>query len=69
METESRFHSGVNVSNCKIMDSFNIYENTQLKKAKYAHKHFLKILNTLLKFEIPKYNEKGVSNIHKCSKN
>ena len=37
METESSFHSGVNVSNCKIMDSFNIYENTHLKKAKYAN--------------------------------
>ena len=36
METESGFHSGVNVSktNCKTMESFNIYENTQLKKAK-----------------------------------
>ena len=42
IETESSFHSGVNVSktNCKIMESFNIEENTQLKKAKYANKHF-----------------------------
>ena len=34
IETESSFHSGVNVSkrNCKIMESFNIYENTQSKK-------------------------------------
>ena len=36
------------------MESFNIYEITQLKKAKYANKHFLEILNTQLKFEIPK---------------
>ena len=56
IETESTLHSGVKVSktNCKIMESFNIYENTQLKKAKYAIKYFLKILNTQLKFEIPK---------------
>ena len=48
--------SGVNVSktNCKTMESFNIYENTQLKKAKYTNKHFLEILNTQFKFEIPK---------------
>ena len=53
IETESSFHSGVNVSktNCKIMESFNIYENTQLKK---ANKHLLEILNTQFKFEIPK---------------
>ena len=46
IETESSFHLGVNVSitNCKIMESFNIYENTQLKRAKYANKHFLEIL-------------------------
>ena len=37
----------------KIMESFNIYQNTQLKNAKYANKHFLEILNTQLKFEIP----------------
>ena len=56
IETESSFHSGVNVSKtyCKIMESFSIYENTQLKKAKYANKHFVEILNTQLKFEIPK---------------
>ena len=56
IETESSFHSGENVSktNCKIMESFNIYEITQLKKAKYTNKHFLEILNTQLKFEIPK---------------
>ena len=56
IETESSFHLGVNVSksNCRIMESFNIYENTQLTKAEYANKHFLKILNTKLKFEIPK---------------
>ena len=36
------------------MESFNIYKNTQLKKAKYANKHFLEILNNQLKFEIPK---------------
>ena len=40
------------------MESFNIYENTQLKKAKYANKHFLEILNTQLKFEIPKWMKK-----------
>ena len=34
---------------------------TQLKKAKYVNKHFLEILNTQLKFEVPKMNEKGVS--------
>ena len=37
IETESSFHLGVNVSktNCKkIMESSNIYENTQLKKSK-----------------------------------
>ena len=41
-ETESSFHSGVTVSktNCKIMECFNTYENTQLKKAKYANKKF-----------------------------
>ena len=52
IETESSFHSGVNVSktNCKVMDSFNIYVKNQLKKAKYANKHFLKIFNTHLKF-------------------
>ena len=35
-KTESSFHSGVNVSKtkCNIMESFNIYESTQLKKAK-----------------------------------
>ena len=56
METVSSFLSGVNPSktNCKTMESFNIYENNQLKKAKYANKHFLEILNTQLKFEIPK---------------
>ena len=71
VETESSFHSGVNPSktNCKIMESFKIYENTQLKKATYANTHFLEILNTQLKFEIPKMNEKGVSNIPNCSKN
>ena len=55
-EIESSFHSDVTVSktNCKIMECFNTYENTQLKKAKYANKHFLEILNTLLKFEISK---------------
>ena len=60
IETESSFHSGVNVSktNCKIMESFNIYENTQLKKAKYANKYFLEILNTYLKFEMPKWMKK-----------
>ena len=60
METESSFHSGMNVSktNCKIMESFKIYENTQLKKAKYANKHFVEILNTQLKFEIPKLMKK-----------
>ena len=54
IETKSSFHSGVNVSktNCKIMESFNIYENTHLKKAKYANKHFLEIFNTQLIFEI-----------------
>ena len=31
------------------MESFNIYENTQLKKPKYANKHFLEILNSQLK--------------------
>ena len=36
------------------MERSNIYENTQLKKAKYANKHFLEIFNTQLKFEIPK---------------
>ena len=40
------------------MESFNIYENTQLKKAKYANKHFLEILITWLKFEIPKWMKK-----------
>ena len=47
-ETERSFHSGVKVSktNCKITESFNIYENTQFKKAKYANKHFLEIMNT-----------------------
>ena len=35
------------------MESFNIYKNTQLKKTKYANKHFSEILNTQLKFEIP----------------
>ena len=57
IETESSFHSGVNVSktSCKIMESFNIYENTQSIKAKYANKHFLEIWNTQM-------NEKGVSN-------
>ena len=56
IETESSFHSGVNVSktNCKIMENFNIYENTQLKKAKYTNKHLLEILSTPLKLEIPK---------------
>ena len=34
------------------MDSFNIYKNTQMKKAKYVNKHFLEILNTQLKFEL-----------------
>ena len=34
------------------MESFNIYENTHLKKAKYANKHFLEILSTQSKFEI-----------------
>ena len=35
IESEDSFHSVVNVSktNCKIMESFNIYKNTQLKKA------------------------------------
>ena len=37
------------------MDS---YENTHLKKAKYANKHFLEVLNTQLKFEIPKWMKK-----------
>ena len=39
IETESSFHSGVNVSktNSKSMDSLNIYKNTQLKKARYAN--------------------------------
>ena len=34
IETESSIHSWANVSkiNCKIMESFNIYKNTQLKK-------------------------------------
>ena len=56
IETESSFHSGVNLSktNCTIMESFNIYKNTQLKKAQYANKHFLDILNTNLKFETTK---------------
>ena len=36
------------------MESFNIYENTQMKEAKYANKHFLEIFNTQLKFKIPK---------------
>ena len=56
IETESRFHLGGNVSktNYKIMESFSSYENTKLKKAKNANKHFLEILNTQLKFEIPK---------------
>ena len=40
------------------MKSFNIYKNTQLKKAKYANKHFLEILNTQFKFEIPKWMKK-----------
>ena len=40
------------------MESFNIYQNTQLKKAKYANKHFLEILNTQLKFEMPKWMKK-----------
>ena len=40
------------------MKSFNIYENTQLKKTKFANKHFLEILNTQLKFEIPKWMKK-----------
>ena len=58
-KTEGSFHSAVNVSqtNCKIMESLNIYQNTQLKKAKYANKHFLEILNTHLKFEILYPNE------------
>ena len=53
VETESSFHWGVNATktNCKIMKKSNIYENTQLKKAKNANKHFLEILNTQLKFE------------------
>ena len=36
----------------------NIYENTQLKIAKYGNKHFLEILNAQLKFEIPKWMKK-----------
>ena len=34
IKTESSFHSGVNMSktNCKIIESFYIYKNTQLKK-------------------------------------
>ena len=43
---------------CLIMESFNSYENTQLKKAKYANEHFLEILDTQLKFEIPKWMKK-----------
>ena len=56
IKTESCFYSGAKVSktNCKTMESFNIDENTQLKKAKYTNKHFLEILNTQLKFETPK---------------
>ena len=47
---------GVNVSKtkCKIMESFNIFENAQLKNAKQANRHFLENLNTQLKFELPK---------------
>ena len=51
IETERSFHSGVNVSN---HGNFNIYDNIQLKKGKYANEHFLEILNTQLKFELPK---------------
>ena len=40
------------------MESFNIYKNTQLKKAQYANKHFLDILNTNLKFETTKWMKK-----------
>ena len=60
IETECSFCSGVNMSktNCTIIESFNIYDNTQLKKAKYANKHFLEILNTQWKFEIPKLMKK-----------
>ena len=56
---------------CPKLESFNIYKNTQLKKAKYANKHLLEILNTQLKFEIQctQMNEKGVSNILNCLKN
>ena len=35
------------------MESFKIYENTQLKKAKYTNKHFLEILNTQLNLKYP----------------
>ena len=60
IKTESSLHWGVNMSktNFTIMESFNINENTQLKKAKYANKHFLEILNTKIKFEIPKWMKK-----------
>ena len=40
------------------MESFNIYKNTLLKKAKITIKHFLEILNTQLKFAIPKWMKK-----------
>ena len=54
IETESRLSK----TNWKIMESFNIYKNTQLKKAKYANKHFLEIFNTQLKFKVPKWIKK-----------
>ena len=43
---------------CPKLESFDIYKNIQLKKAKYANKHFWKILNTQLKFEISKWMKK-----------
>ena len=52
IETESSFHWGVNVS--KTNESFNIYENTQLKRAKCTNNYFFEMLNTQLKFEISK---------------
>ena len=62
IETESCFHSGVNVSktNCKTMESFNIYENTQLKKAKYTV--FLRNFENPIKIWNTQMNEKGVYN-------